>query len=98
MRRGTFREQARASVFTRDISLRKDRIVYCSAVKSGRGTGAVSVDGGRIKSGRNDDIERERERRREEEQGIKCRNVQQRRSGVNRWRSYVFLRQEERWL
>lgn len=47
-------------MFTRDISLRKDRIVYCSAVKSGRGAGSVGVDGGRIKSGRNDDIEGER--------------------------------------
>lgn len=85
-------------VFTRDISPRKDRIVYCSAVKSGRGAGAVGVDGGHIKSGRNDDIEGERERERGEEQGIKCRNIQQRRSGVNRWRSCVFLHREKRWL
>lgn len=71
--------------------------MYCSAVKSGRGAGAAGVDGGRIKSGRNDDNEGERVKEREG-QGIKCRNVQQRRSGVNRWRSCVFTLREERWL
>lgn len=65
----------------RDISLRKGRIVYCSAVKSGRGTGAVSVNGGRIKSGRNDDIEGERERKRG-----RARNKVQERSAATFWR------------
>jgi len=68
-------------VFTRDISLRKDRIVYCSAVKSGRGAGAVGVDGGRIKSERNDDIEGERETKRE-----RARNKVQKRSATTFWR------------
>lgn len=80
-RLGAFREQACSP---RDISLRKDRIVYCSAVKSGRGAGAVGVDGGRIKSGRNDDIGGERER--ERGRGGRARNKVQERSAATFWR------------
>lgn len=90
---------SRSACSPRDISLRKDRIVYCSAVKSGRGAGGRRCGwwSYKIREERRH-RRRKRERGREEEQGIKCRNVQQRHSGVNRWRSCVFLRREERRL